>query len=292
MRSPASPRGVPQLRDGLDVRSSSLPFAIAPLLTGRFVERFRRQLLYDGAVGARYVAGRRERELRVLTSTLARTDSARYERTTFRATTSAASTPSCAGVRDRVGVPDGDGRHGVCSSPAPTSPICCSGEGAARRTEIGVRLAIGASRGRLIRQLLTESFLIAALGSALGFAVAWSLVRIIPAAAPAEAGLDATFLRAGPSRAACSPALLCVVDDAAVRRAARDPRGVVARRERHQGRRRATGRRRRGGLVGVQTALCVVLLAVASLFLRSISSMQRRRSGIRSGGRSSTWRSI
>jgi predicted permease len=34
-------------------------------------------------------------------------------------------------------------------------------------------------------------------------------------------------------------------------------------------------RRRRGGLVGVQAALCVVLLAVASLFLRSISSMQR-----------------
>jgi predicted permease len=49
----------------------------------------------------------------------------------------------------------------------------------ARRVEIGVRLSIGASRSRLVRQLMTESAVIAAAASVVGLGLAWILPRIL-----------------------------------------------------------------------------------------------------------------
>jgi predicted permease len=49
----------------------------------------------------------------------------------------------------------------------------------ARRREFAVRLAIGAGRGRVVRQLLTESFLLMAMSSAAGLALAVGIVRML-----------------------------------------------------------------------------------------------------------------
>ena len=55
--------------------------------------------------------------------------------------------------------------------------------GIARQRELTVRAAIGASRARLTRQLLTESAIVSAFGGSLGLALAWALVRLAPAIA-------------------------------------------------------------------------------------------------------------
>ncbi|HLX45364.1 MAG TPA: ABC transporter permease [Bryobacteraceae bacterium] len=58
---------------------------------------------------------------------------------------------------------------------------------AAREKEIAVRLSLGASRGRVLGQLLTESTLLALSGGALGLAIAWGLIRLAPKIVPPNA---------------------------------------------------------------------------------------------------------
>jgi predicted permease len=148
------------------------------------------------------------------------------------------------------------------------------GEG--RRAELAVRVALGAGRHRIVRQILAESLVLALLAGLAGFAIAWFslplLIRLVPDGLTRVESIrvDQTVLMFAMAvvlvtalLAGLAPGLLSVRADlvSALRGGASAITGRVATR----------GRR---ALVVAQVALAVIVLAAAGLLVRSMLNLQ------------------
>jgi predicted permease len=157
-----------------------------------------------------------------------------------------------------------------------------------RQKEIGIRLAIGATQARLVRQLVTESLLMAAFGAAAGVGLAWSLVRAamsaslpIPIPLGFDLRLDARVLAftVGVTMVAglvagLAPALKSTKPDV-VSELKADVPGARAKARRFT---------LRDGLVSVQIAVTTVLLVLAGLLSHSLHQAQEIDIGFRPQG--------
>jgi putative ABC transport system permease protein len=152
----------------------------------------------------------------------------------------------------------------------------------ARRHELSVRLALGASRWRLARHLFTESLLLAAAGAAVGMLVAayGSSLLVRQLSTPAntvflDVSIDGRVLA---FTIAITAVTALFFGTAPAFRAARVPPIDALK---AQG--RTTGEQVHGGLGGwlvvVQVALSVVLVVAAGLFIRSFGSLATRQLG-------------
>ncbi len=147
-----------------------------------------------------------------------------------------------------------------------------------RRREIAVRAALGAGRGQIVAQLLTESVLLSITGAIAGLAVAWAGLQIVMTLRPAnlprldEASLDGTVL--------AFTALIAIVTGIvfgllpALQLSRPDVTSVL----KDGGRSGTAGRSRqlaRRGLVVLQLASSVMLALAAGLLIRSLIELNR-----------------
>jgi predicted permease len=151
--------------------------------------------------------------------------------------------------------------------------------GNAQRREIAMRLALGASRGRVVRQLMTETLLLAAIGGAAGIAVAlWGGHFLIGMAAALSPGLVLSLDYTAGARLALF-ALAAVLFAGLLFGLAPALRTVrlAAGGDRVVGVERAWGFR--GGLITVQVALSLVLIAGTMMFVRSLRNLESQTAG-------------
>jgi predicted permease len=146
-----------------------------------------------------------------------------------------------------------------------------------RVREISMQMALGASRGALVRQFLTESTILAILGGGAGILIAAACIRGFASLMPfsvSPAGPDFHLdMRVLGCAALASMAAVFLFGIAPSFMAVKEARSAVNTRNELGGRSRSALVRRI--LIGGQVALSVVLLVAAGLFLKTFSRAQR-----------------
>ncbi len=150
--------------------------------------------------------------------------------------------------------------------------------GATRNREIGIRMALGAGRGRLVRQLLTESVVLSIAGGAIGLFLTWAgvrlLVRLDGGQLPrlGETRIDLVVLAFTLGLSVLTGIIVGLFP--ALQQSARDLRGALS--ESARGTSDGRGRHRlRVCLVIAQVAMALVVLIGAGLLARSFAALTR-----------------
>ena len=156
---------------------------------------------------------------------------------------------------------------------------------ASRQREIAVRASLGATRGRLLRQLLTESALLSTLAAVIGAALAFGALRVILAMVPPESIPDEAQV------AVNRPVLLFTLVVSFVTAllfglapALHASRGQLVTALKESGRGIGAGFRRlsaSGGLVVIEVAMSLVLVVGATLMIRTVMAIENENLGIR-----------